>query len=135
MVVMAGDMDGANRYIHGALTAYFDGWTGVGVAARDYVAAGMDALANRGNPTATVLGAKGRSGKDIYIGGKKVNQDVFHREIKPEILGKANPSKYSQTVGRNPDIKIVNGKVVLEGQGPYRGKTYETGLSANDFFK
>ena len=81
------------------------------------------------------VGAKGRSGKDIYIGGKKVNQDVFHREIKPEILGKANPSKYSQTVGRNPDIKIVNGKVVLEGQGPYRGKTYETGLSASDFFK
>ncbi len=68
----------------------------------------------------------------IFFGGMKVNAREFHRAIKPMILKSAG--NYSKVVGRNPDIIIKKGKIVLKGNGPYKGKTFETGLDFGDFF-
>jgi len=40
-------------------------------------------------------------------------------------------------VGTNPDVTVINGKIVLQGtkDSPFKGKTYNTGLNANDFLK
>jgi hypothetical protein len=57
--------------------------------------------------------------------------------IKKDILTAAGgKGLLSKIVGGNPDITIVNGKIVLQGTGGgFRGKTYNTGLNANDFLK
>lgn len=37
-------------------------------------------------------------------------------------------------VGRNPDIDVKKGKIILKGTGDqYKGKTYDTDLDADDF--
>jgi len=42
--------------------------------------------------------------------------------------------KFQGKVGRNPDIKVEGGKIVLHGTGPFRGKTHDTGLNPDNFF-
>lgn len=75
--------------------------------------------------------AKGFS-KKINFGKIKVSSEVFHRTIKPEIL--KNAGRFKHVVGKNPDIKIINGKIKLVGQGPYKGRSFNTNLNASDFF-
>ncbi len=71
-------------------------------------------------------------GKSIHFGKIKVPAETFHRQIKPSILSRAG--SFSKMVGRNPDIKIVGGKIRLTGTGPFKGKSFNTGLNASDFF-
>ncbi|MDH6311931.1 hypothetical protein M2137_000690 [Parabacteroides sp. PFB2-10] len=61
-----------------------------------------------------------------------VPAETFHRQIKPNILNKAGD--FSRMVGKNPDVKIVNGKIKLTGTGSFKGKSFNTGLDAIDFF-
>ena len=112
--------------------------TGTGAAAN--IADGArDAIATLGaelseeTTTWLVIGAAGRATKILrFGGGYKAEARAFHREIKPQIL-KAVGS-FSGKVGNNPDVKIVDGIIHLVGNGPYRGRTMNTGLRALDFF-
>ena len=65
-------------------------------------------------------------------GGVRVGAATFHSRIKPAILKAAG--KFSGRVGRNPDIKVVGGKIHLQGVGPFKGRTVQTDLRASDFF-
>lgn len=69
----------------------------------------------------------------LFFGGVKVGKKVFHKQIKKIIL--KNSGNYRKVVGNNPNIVIKNGKIILEGQGPYKGKSFETGLDFLDYFK
>jgi hypothetical protein len=70
--------------------------------------------------------------KTIYFGdGFQEDHDHFHKNIKPEILKKAG--KFQGKVGKNPDIKVVNEKIVLTGTGSFKGKSFKTDLNASDF--
>ena len=83
-----------------------------------------------------VSGAAGALGrkveKTLHFGKLKVAAEVFYRQIKPSILKKAG--NFSKVVGKNPDIKLVNGKIRLIGIGPFKGKRLNTRLDATDFF-
>lgn len=87
------------------------------------------------------LAKKGGGGKalaKIFIKGfGNVNKELFHNVIKPNIISAAGGKDYlNGIVGRNPNITIANGKIVLQGvkDGPFGGKIHNTGLNANDFF-
>ncbi|MGB7415978.1 MAG: RHS repeat-associated core domain-containing protein, partial [Thermosynechococcaceae cyanobacterium] len=76
-----------------------------------------------------------KASKPIRFGdGYSAPSDAYHRSIKPNILKKAG--KFQGKVGKNPDIKVVNGKIQLKGSstGPFKGKSYNTDLNASDFF-
>ena len=68
----------------------------------------------------------------IWIGGRKIGRELFHREIKPSILD--DSYGYQEKVGKNPNINIKKNKIILEGQGPYKGKSLETDLDPDDYF-
>lgn len=53
--------------------------------------------------------------------------------IKPNILRAAG--NFEKVVGYNPNINIKNGKIILEGVGPFKGKSFKTDLDASDFFE
>lgn len=42
---------------------------------------------------------------------------------------------FSKKVGTNPNINVKKGNIILEGQGPFKGKTFETNLKAKDYLK
>jgi RHS repeat-associated protein len=69
----------------------------------------------------------------IYIGGIKLNRKEFHRNNKAEILRTVGATKYEPVVGSTPNINVAKGKIVLEGRGPYKGKTYQTDLDPTDY--
>jgi hypothetical protein len=71
--------------------------------------------------------------KFIYIGGFKLLKDTFHKTIKGDIL--KNAGDYSKKVGTNPNINVRKGNIILEGQGTFKGKTFETTLKAEDYLK
>lgn len=88
------------------------------------------------------LAKKGGVGKalaKIFIKGfGNVSQDLFHRTIKPNIIKAAGGKSYlNGIVGHNPNVTIVNGKIVLQGtkDSPFRGIVHNTGLNANDFLQ
>lgn len=74
----------------------------------------------------------GGNSKYLYLGGYKIVTDYFHKTIKPNILSEAG--NFSKTVGKNPNINVKNGMIILEGQGPFKGKSFKTTLEAKDFF-
>ncbi|UBM59231.1 hypothetical protein LAG90_00980 [Marinilongibacter aquaticus] len=82
-----------------------------------------------------VVIAGSRSSKLLYFGRIAVNRDVFHNSIKPKILNSSG--NFEKLVGTNPDIKIVSGKIILTGssRGPFKGKSFNTGLKSMDFLK
>jgi hypothetical protein len=83
--------------------------------------------------TAVALGVTGRAVRLIHFGeGVKAEAGVFHRAIKPRILKAAGG--YRKTVGKNPNIRVVNGVIHLVGQGPFRGATFVTDLKVGRFF-
>ncbi len=79
----------------------------------------------------------GKSVAKLYIKGYgNVNKYLYHpsggKGVKNQILGKVK--NFENFVGDNPNITVVNGEIVLVGQGgKYLGKTHNTGLQANDF--
>ncbi|TCC97706.1 DUF6443 domain-containing protein [Pedobacter hiemivivus] len=79
-----------------------------------------------------LAGAKGGS-KLLYFGKIAVNRDVFHRVIKKEIL--RNAGDFVKKVGGNPDVGVVGGNIQLIGNGPYKGKTFQTTLKASEYLK
>lgn len=78
----------------------------------------------------------GKAGGKIFIKGLGfINKKLFHEVLKKDIL-KAVGKDISKVIGKNPDITVESGKIVLKGTGGgFRGKTYNTGLSASDFFE
>jgi len=69
----------------------------------------------------------------LRIGKIVVPAQTFHRFIKPDIL-KAAGNGFEKIVGRNPDIFIDKGQIILRGTGPFKGKSFPTGLDPTDFF-
>ena len=75
----------------------------------------------------------GFKGGNVFIKGfGMIEKELFHLTIKPGILKSAG--NFSKIVGRNPDIVVKEGSIILRGTGPYSGKIYQTGLKALDFF-
>ncbi len=78
-------------------------------------------------------------GGSLFIKGfKYVDKLSFHKIIKPKILKEARKvQNYVRIVGSNPDVTIVNSKIVLQGakNSPFAGKTLNTELNVIDFFK
>ncbi|MBH2005014.1 MAG: RHS repeat-associated core domain-containing protein [Sphingobacteriia bacterium] len=70
----------------------------------------------------------------LHFGKISVSRSLFHQTIKPSILKDAGTG-FEKIVGRNPDIAVENGMVILKGTGPYKGKTFSTGLDATKYFK
>ena len=82
------------------------------------------------DPTLHLMGKS----KYLFIGKYKVEANTFHREIKPDILSKAG--NFSKSVGKNPDINVNKAdQIILTGNGPFKGKTYNTSLNGADFLK
>ncbi|RZK47953.1 MAG: RHS repeat-associated core domain-containing protein [Pedobacter sp.] len=79
-----------------------------------------------------LAGAKSGS-KYLYFGRIAVNKDVFHRVIKKDIL--RNAGDYAKKVGSNPDVSVVGENIQLIGNGPYKGKTFQTNLKASEYLK
>jgi hypothetical protein len=74
-------------------------------------------------------------GKVIQFGKLVVDATKFHRFIKPNILKAAGKiSNFTKVVGKNPDIVIEKGKILLRGTGPFKNKIFPTGLDVTDFF-
>jgi len=69
----------------------------------------------------------------LRIGKLIVPAQTFHRFIKPDIL-KAAGNGFEKIVGRNPDIFIDKGQIILRCMGPFKGKSFPTGLDPTDFF-
>ncbi|MCO6491694.1 MAG: hypothetical protein J5I98_24975 [Phaeodactylibacter sp.] len=72
------------------------------------------------------------SGGSLKIGSYKISKNYFHRTIKPRIL--RDSPKFQHEVGRNPDVGIRNGTIRLNGTGPYKGKSFDTGLNPQNYF-
>lgn len=76
------------------------------------------------------------AGPLIRIGRFVVPKELFHRAIKGEVLKAAGKvTKFEKVVGKNPDIGVQDGKIILNGVGKYKGKSINTGLNAEDFFQ
>ncbi len=78
----------------------------------------------------------GGNGKNIFIKGVgEVNAEIFHRTIKPGILSAAGRTSFVKIVGKNPDVFVQNGTIILKGTGStFSNKIYNTGLNSVDFF-
>ena len=75
--------------------------------------------------------------KTIYVKGYGNVVEKMMHPIKKRIFNKVGKMNFLKAVGNNPDIVIQNGKIVLQGtkNGPFSGKTYQTNLDANVYFK
>lgn len=103
-------------------------WYKLGIRATELFWRDLTAEGNR----ATVI----EVGAIIFIRGfGKVSAPLFHRTIKPGILKTVGRNNYMNRVGNNPDIQIYNNQIRLIGNGPYRGKYYDTGLDPSLFFE
>jgi RHS repeat-associated protein len=80
-----------------------------------------------------LMARKPHKGKPINFGeGFTADSETFHRDIKPDILASAGAAE--DIVGRNPDVRVVGGKIQLRGTGPFKGNSVTTDLDAGDFF-
>ena len=79
----------------------------------------------------------GMKGGSFFIKGiGNVNKLDFHRFIKRDILKAVGKLKaYSKVVGKNPDIIVEEGEIILKGTGSFTNKVLKTGLKAVDFFE
>jgi len=93
-------------------------------------------LGNKGSESSTsekMIDVFTTSSLSIFIGGIKMDKEIFHRKYKTNILKKVGIKNYIKKVGKSPNINVVNDIIVLEGQGPFRGKNYPTSLKASEF--
>jgi RHS repeat-associated protein len=87
----------------------------------------------------TGLNALGAVGSVIYIKGwGNVARELFHSSTKGLILKAARAtlgnSAVLRAVGKNPDIAVEAGEIILKGTGPFDGKILKTGLDPTKFF-
>jgi len=77
------------------------------------------------------------TGGSIFIKGLNyVDKLKFHRVFKPQILKEAKKMlDFTRIVGKNPDIVIESGEIILKGTGEFSKQSFSTGLKAIDFFK
>ena len=77
------------------------------------------------------------AGGSIFIKGLNyVDKLKFHRVFKPKILKEAKKMlDFTRIVGKNPDIVIESGEIILKGTGEFSKQSFSTGLKAIDFFK
>ena len=88
-----------------------------------------DATAKENRSTVTEAAAY------VFVGEYRVASNVFHRIIKPLILKDVGMSNYARYVGRNPNISIKRGEIILKGTGQgFKGKEFPTGLKGENFF-
>lgn len=75
---------------------------------------------------------KGKKVKYLHIWWKKIDADHFHKNIKPNILKKS--WKFDWKVGKNPDINVKNGEIILVWtEHRFKKQSYSTGLKFKDF--
>jgi RHS repeat-associated protein len=75
-----------------------------------------------------------KAGGMLFIKGfGNVSKELFHRKFKSEILKLAGD--FSKSVGKNPDIIVEQGKVVLKGVGDFKGKVIKTTIEASKIMK
>lgn len=71
---------------------------------------------------------------NLYFGESYyADRQEYHSKIKKKILGAAGD--YAKKVGSNPDIKVMSKKIVLTGTGDFKGKSFITELSADDYLQ
>jgi hypothetical protein len=71
---------------------------------------------------------------NLYFGESYyADRQEYHSKIKKKILGAAGD--YAKKVGSNPDIKVISKKIVLTGTGDFKGKSFVTELSADDYLQ
>lgn len=81
------------------------------------------------------------AGGYLYFRKYKVKKSDFHPSggsgIKDKILKDAGgPSRFEHKVGRNPDIKVIDGdKIQLVGRDKFKGKSVTTDLKGENYFK
>lgn len=133
--VLAGTGAAAGGWMMGAggagvfAEAYAGAGTVAGAAATidgvQRIAAGLAELWNN------TFMSQGDRNSGIYINGKPAPSD-YHRNIKEKILKQVREvdPKFMKEVGSNPNVDIRDGKMILVGQGPFKGKTYPL---PNDF--
>ncbi len=70
----------------------------------------------------------------ITLGGWEFDQTDFHRILKPKILSYLEQKGYDvRKIGSNPDIKVKQGKVILEGQ--QKGGQIKTNIKFTDILE
>ena len=86
-----------------------------------------------GTPPNFIGGPLRKGQSAIKIGKYLFNPNYLHTVVKPQVLRRAGD--FAKTVGHNPDIGVNGIQIILTGarNGPYAGKTFETGLSILDF--
>lgn len=89
----------------------------------------FEGIVQAGSDWTMLAGAGG-----LFIKGfGNVSKEIFHRQFKPEILKAAGD--FANKVGKNPDILVEGGKIVLKGVGDFKGKIYKTTIEAASIFK
>jgi RHS repeat-associated protein len=110
--------------------SYFDG-------INNWIVDASGRLTGVNNVQEAKKGGGGNALAKIFIKGfGMVNKEIFHKVIKKSILNATGKGSFSKVIGDNPDITVVNGKIVLQGTKPgFKGKTFNTELNANDFLQ
>jgi len=86
-------------------------------------------------PTTGIAPNPGGKGKQTFIKGLEfVKNNILHHSIKPNILKAVGKRNFANVVGKNPNVTVKNGKIILQGTGANSGKVYKTGLDASKFF-
>ncbi len=86
-------------------------------------------------PTTGIAPSPGGKGKQTFIKGVGfVKNNILHHSIKPNILKAVGKRNFAHVVGKNPNVAVENGKIILQGTGANSGKVYKTGLDASNFF-
>jgi hypothetical protein len=72
--------------------------------------------------------------ENLYFGESfYADKKEYHATIKDRILTAVGATNYSKKVGTNPNITVVKKKIVLAGQGDFKGKSFPTELAAGDY--
>ena len=104
-IVMAGDTEGVNRYLHGATTAYFDGWQGTTVAVAQYVQAGLNEVARGGKPTVSAV--RGNGGGKNAQHASQAKKEVAAKKYED---AKAEFDRLDKMPNKTPEIKALRDK-------------------------
>ncbi|MBK8886133.1 MAG: hypothetical protein IPN46_06075 [Saprospiraceae bacterium] len=64
-----------------------------------------------------------------------MNAEIFSQNKNYVILSAAGRTSFVKIVGKNPDVFVQNGTIILKGTGStFSNKIYNTGLNSVDFF-
>jgi hypothetical protein len=110
-------------------------WTGGNVDGYHYnidgKATGLSPI--MGMPPSFIGGPLRKGQSAIKLGKYLFNPNYLHTVVKPQVLQGAGD--FIKVVGHNPDIGLKGTQIILNGakNGPYVGKSFETGMSILDF--